>query len=180
MKKTAALLGALALFFNSAASAGHHEGGHDSLVKKTLLASLDGSFEKIDALANEFSEEQYGWRPAEGIRSVKDSILHVAAANYFLGGRLGGEIPEGVKPRSFEKEIESKQEAIETLNASIKFIKAAIKKNSEEDLAEVVNLFGNEAPKMRAAFVVAEHANEHLGQLIAYARSTGVVPPWSK
>jgi len=24
------------------------------------------------------------------------------------------------------------------------------------------------------------HANEHMGQLVAYARMTGVVPPWSK
>jgi uncharacterized damage-inducible protein DinB len=24
------------------------------------------------------------------------------------------------------------------------------------------------------------HANEHMGQLIAYARMSGVVPPWSK
>jgi len=24
------------------------------------------------------------------------------------------------------------------------------------------------------------HANEHMGQLIAYARMTGVTPPWSK
>jgi uncharacterized damage-inducible protein DinB len=24
------------------------------------------------------------------------------------------------------------------------------------------------------------HANEHMGQLIAYARMAGVVPPWSK
>jgi uncharacterized damage-inducible protein DinB len=23
------------------------------------------------------------------------------------------------------------------------------------------------------------HANEHMGQLVAYARMTGVVPPWS-
>jgi len=24
------------------------------------------------------------------------------------------------------------------------------------------------------------HANEHMGQLIAYGRMTGVVPPWPK
>jgi len=24
------------------------------------------------------------------------------------------------------------------------------------------------------------HANEHMGQLLAYARMTGIVPPWSK
>ena len=24
------------------------------------------------------------------------------------------------------------------------------------------------------------HANEHMGQLVAYARMTGVVPPWSR
>jgi hypothetical protein len=27
---------------------------------------------------------------------------------------------------------------------------------------------------------LATHAHEHLGQAIAYARSVGTVPPWSK
>jgi hypothetical protein len=26
---------------------------------------------------------------------------------------------------------------------------------------------------------IAEHAGEHLGQQIAYARMNGIVPPWS-
>jgi uncharacterized damage-inducible protein DinB len=29
-------------------------------------------------------------------------------------------------------------------------------------------------------FLIANHMHEHLGQSIAYARTNGVVPPWSK
>jgi hypothetical protein len=29
-------------------------------------------------------------------------------------------------------------------------------------------------------FFLANHTHEHLGQLIAYARNNGIVPPWSK
>ncbi len=37
---------------------------------------------------------------------------------------------------------------------------------------------GNTISYLFTAFVADQH--EHLGQLIAYARMNGVVPPWSK
>jgi hypothetical protein len=33
---------------------------------------------------------------------------------------------------------------------------------------------------MRFLLIFVEHVHEHLGQLIAYARSNSVVPPWSR
>lgn len=180
VNKHAAFFGAVALLLTSLAYAGHDEAASDSLFHKTLKVSLDNSFEKVQSLARAFNEEQYAWRPAEGVRSVKESILHVAAANYFLGSKLGATMPEGLNPWTLEEEVEGKEATIRTLNESITFVIAAILATETSDLAEVIDLFGSQAPKMSAAFAVAEHANEHLGQLIAYARSVGVVPPWSK
>lgn len=179
MKKLPLILCSLILC--SVGYSNHHmEKAEQSVFQKAFLGRLASTNEKILSLAEAFSEEQYGWRPAEGIRSVKDTLLHTAAANYGIGSMLGATMPEGLDPWGLEKAIETKAEAIKTLRESIEFATAAIQHSSEEDLATTINLFGNPATKMTAALIIGEHANEHLGQLIAYARSTGVVPPWSK
>ena len=43
-----------------------------------------------------------------------------------------------------------------------------------------VKLFGRDMTKQGALMLILEDQHEHLGQSIAYARSNGVVPPWSK
>lgn len=181
MKNLTLVCGALALLFSTTAFSEHHEDvDTQSVFHASFLGNLERANGKVLSLAEAFSEEQYGWRPAEGIRSVKDSILHMASANYFIASQLGSAIPEGINPRELESEIEGKANAIATLTASIAFVTEAIEGIDEEDLATEIKMFGNDMPKMAAVLVVGAHANEHLGQLIAYARSTGVVPPWSQ
>jgi uncharacterized damage-inducible protein DinB len=46
--------------------------------------------------------------------------------------------------------------------------------------AKPVKLFGRDMTKLGALMLLLEDQHEHLGQSIAYARSNGVVPPWSK
>jgi uncharacterized damage-inducible protein DinB len=48
------------------------------------------------------------------------------------------------------------------------------------DLDATVELFGQERTKAQVVYLLGTHYHEHLGQSIAYARSIGVVPPWSK
>jgi uncharacterized damage-inducible protein DinB len=43
-----------------------------------------------------------------------------------------------------------------------------------------VKLFRRDMTKLGALMLILEDQHEHLGQSIAYARSNGVVPPWSK
>ncbi len=171
---SAALLAGLA----TSSFAAHHGGG-GSVFAKTFLGTYGNETDKLVSLAEAFSEEGMKWRPAEGIRSVRESILHVAAANYFIGSRLGGEMPEGLNPREFEKTITSKEETVQTLKDSIAFIKSTVGHMNDEALNESIKMFGQDMNKMGAVLVVGGHAYEHLGQLIAYARSYGVVPPWS-
>jgi uncharacterized damage-inducible protein DinB len=48
------------------------------------------------------------------------------------------------------------------------------------DLARKVHIADRDATVDGIYLRILVHANEHMGQLIAYARMTGVMPPWSK
>ena len=136
--------------------------------------------DKVVQLGNAIPVEKYSWRPAEGIRSVKESMMHVASANYFFGSMLGAKMPEGMNPQTLEKKEMSKEEAIKILNESIAFARDAVKNMDPSKMDDTVSFAGNEFNKRQVIFIIGDHVAEHLGQLIAYARSNGVVPPWSQ
>ena len=48
-----------------------------------------------------------------------------------------------------------------------------------DDLDKTVEFFGQKMSERALLLVTLGHVHEHLGQLIAYARANGVVPPWS-
>ena len=148
-------------------------------VEGSARRTIDASGKVVD-LGGAFSEEGFNWRPAEGVRSVREVLLHTASANFFLGSVLGAKIPDDVNPRELENTVEGKDEVLEVLKRSIDFASAAVKELPEEELATEVDLFGRKAPKMMAVMIIGAHANEHLGQLIAYARTNRIVPPWSR
>ena len=150
-----------------------------STFHSTFLSSYDAATDKVMQLADAFSEDQYAWRPAEGVRSVSEAMMHVASANFFFASMLGSKVPDGINPRELEKTVTTKEDVQKMLKKSVMHARKAVENTSAESLEEEIDLFGNKAPKMRLVFLVSDHANEHLGQLIAYARSAGVVPPWS-
>ena len=69
------------------------------------------------------------------------------------------------------------QEALKTSYANLQ---KAITGLSDNDLQTPVKLFGRDMTKQAALMLIIEDQHEHLGQSIAYARTNGVVPPWSK
>ncbi|MCF8261305.1 MAG: DinB family protein [Melioribacteraceae bacterium] len=148
--------------------------------QKDILIGFDSHVDKISSLANEFPADKYDWRPAEGIRSVKDSFMHLASANFFLSTYLGKMLPEGINPRELEKTIGNKEEALKILTQVFEHSRDAINSLPASQLDDEVELFGQKATKRRVILIIEDHMSEHLGQLIAYARSTEVTPPWSK
>ena len=165
----------------SAFGGGHKSSENLTTFQKSFLAHFSGETDKLVQLAEAFSEDGMDWRPAEGIRSVREAILHAAGANYFFAGRFfDTETPEGVDPRAFDKTVTSKAETVKVLKASIAHVKKAISSLDEAGLNENIKIFGSDAPRMQAVMLAGGHCYEHLGQLIGYARSSGVVPPWSQ
>ena len=59
-------------------------------------------------------------------------------------------------------------------------VRSAVAGMSEADLEAPTRLYGSDVAHWGVLFQLVAHMNEHLGQSIAYARSNGVVPPWSR
>jgi uncharacterized damage-inducible protein DinB len=130
---------------------------------------------KFAALARVMSGK-YHWKPGEGVRSVGDVFNLIVTENRMLAGVLSGTPNTGAKSAPIT-DAEKLQEA---LKASYIDLQKAIAGLSDNDLQAPVKLFGRDMTKQGALFLILEDQHEHLGQSIAYARSNGVVPPWSK
>ncbi len=58
-------------------------------------------------------------------------------------------------------------------------VRAVVAGMSDGDLEAGTRLYGRDVAKWAVLLQLVAHMNEHLGQSIAYARTNGVVPPWS-
>jgi uncharacterized damage-inducible protein DinB len=151
----------------------------DNLAQTTIQALLTGNQDQVIQLAEAFSEEQYDWRPAEGVNSVGEALLHVAGGNYFLASKMGFAPPEDVDMMNLGK-ITGKENIIAALKKSNAFVLDKIVMVETASLNEEVDFGFAKMNKLGGLLAIMEHNGEHKGQLIAYARSNDVVPPWSK
>jgi uncharacterized damage-inducible protein DinB len=69
---------------------------------------------------------------------------------------------------------------VEILAVSMDHVRSVLGAMSDADLEASTTLYGREVAKCAVLLQLVTHMNEHLGQSIAYARSNGVVPPWSR
>ena len=151
---------------------------NDMLVQGTIKGILQQNQGQVIQLAEAFSEDQYGWRPMEGVNSVGEALLHVAGANYFIGSKMGIAPPEDVDMMNLAK-ITGKDNIIAALKKSNEFALGVVSKVESGQFGEEVDFGFAKFNKLAGLLVIMEHNGEHKGQLIAYARSNGVVPPWS-
>lgn len=157
-------------------------------VMEALMRDLAGVEEKLIGLAEAMPESAYGWRPAEGVRSVSEVLMHVAADNYFLptAADVAAPAATGIKPndypsvQAFEGRAATKAEAIAATRASFAHLRSAMQKADAPFMAKQLSLFGMDMSGMDLWVMTTTHLHEHLGQMIAYARANGVVPPWSR
>lgn len=182
MKKALCLTFVLALAAVARPALAHDHGEAKSaggVIKAEVIRNIDDAEKKLLQLAEATPAEKYTWRPAEKVRSTGEVFMHVAGGNYFLPTLWGVKLPEGVKPREFEKDAGDKAKVIETLKKSFEYARQAINSTSDADLDRAIKIFGEDGTVREVVLLIATHGHEHLGQSIAYARMNGVVPPWS-
>lgn len=147
-------------------------------VRGDILAWIEDAEKKLVGLAEAMPAEKYGWRPAEGVRSVGEVYMHAATANLGIPRMIGIDPPMKME-QGMEKKITGKAEIIELLKKSFAHLKDAIGKVSDADLDKATKMFGRESTYRNVLMLLVAHNHEHLGQSIAYARTNGVTPPWS-
>jgi uncharacterized damage-inducible protein DinB len=148
-------------------------------IRTAFLDDLKEEQEKIVGLAEAFPADKFTWRPAGDVRSVSETLLHLATANFGFPNAWGVKPPEGLDLRGLATSTTDKAKVIAVVKQSYDHMRTAVSNLSDADLEKRVKFFGDDATIADILFHTANHQHEHLGQLIAYARMNGVVPPWT-
>lgn len=130
-------------------------------------------------LADAIPAEKYNWRPVEGVRTIGEVYMHVASGNYGFARMFGTPTPAGVDPKAMMAASGDKAKVIEALKDSFAHFRGAILAIKDSDLDKEIKTPRGETTIRGSFFLISGHYGEHLGQSIAYARSIGVVPPWT-
>jgi uncharacterized damage-inducible protein DinB len=135
--------------------------------------------QQLIALAEATPAEKFAWRPAQGVRSTSEVYMHIVDANFYLLSVTGAKMPADLKEDA-GKTVTSKAEVIRWLKRSLDAVREAHLALKPGDLQRKVHIEDRDATVDGMYLRIIVHANEHMGQLVAYARMTGVVPPWAK
>ena len=152
-------------------------------VRDRYLADMDTLHKKVVALANAIPADKYSWRPSKDVRTVSEVFMHIAGEwYYFMPMAFAAKAPAGFVPKDSLPALEKTRTTKALVLAELD--KAWAHGRNEVATADVSKLTGTYKPWSitidDAANIMGGDLHEHLGQLIVYARSVGVKPPWTK
>ena len=151
-----------------------------------LVKDVEDLETKVTSLAKAMPEAAWAWRPGAGVRSGGEVFQHIATDNYFIPLFLGVDAPpaSGIKndyktAMAYETRKISRDEILADLTKSFAHLKQAMLATNPAKLTDAIEMFGQTWSRQRVLILATTHLHEHLGQLIAYARSNSIKPPWS-
>jgi uncharacterized damage-inducible protein DinB len=148
---------------------------------QAVLESWNDIGRKLIAMAEDFPEDKYDFKPTPAQRSFAEQLLHAAGVNYFFTN-----LAMGLKPPAEE---DPKREQYKTKADVVAFVKksfadgaAAIKAKGDKGMNDLlVDPDSNQQSRVSdTAYGFIEHSGEHYGQLAVYYRVAGMVPPESR
>jgi uncharacterized damage-inducible protein DinB len=151
-------------------------------VKAEFLRNYNDAADKAMRLADVVPADKYTWKPTPEVRGFSAVFMHIAAANFNFGRRVGGTLPEGVQlGPGFDTSATDKDKVQATLKQSVEFVRATVGAMSDADFEKTFQTPSGASRSYRdVLFALASHTHEHLGQAIAYTRMAGMVPPWTE
>jgi uncharacterized damage-inducible protein DinB len=162
---------------NSAVSPDRTAPSYD--MKGQSLVDLEAVQKKFVDLANAVPADKFTWRPSADSRSFAEVLLHVAGERYGILALMGAAPPEGFDGKTFEKSTTDKARIVAELNKSWEFTQKTINEMRNADFARLLPKLGPQANAGDVVYILVADAHEHLGQVVAYARENGIVPPWT-
>ncbi len=146
---------------------------------QAVLESWNDIGRKLVAMAEDFPESKYDFKPAPAQRSFAEQLLHVAGSNDLFTAVAKGEKPVDDESRAHYK---SKADVVAYLKKSFADGAAIIKSKGDAGMAQtVVTAESHETVQLSdLAYGLIEHSGEHYGQLVVYYRIAGMVPPESR
>jgi len=148
---------------------------------QALLDSWNDVGRKLIAMAEDFPENKYDFKPVPAQRSFAEQLLHAANANYsFTNPAMGRKMPAEEDPK--RADFKTKADVVAFVKKAFEDGAAAIKFKGDKGLNDLlVDPFANQQVRVSdMAWGLLEHSGEHYGQLVVYYRVAGLVPPESR
>ena len=148
---------------------------------QAVLESWNDVGRKLIAMAEDFPEDKFDFKPTPAQRSFAEQLLHAAGANYFFTNLAMGQKPPA--------EEDPKRDQYKTKADIVTFVKksfadgaAAIKAKGDKGMNDLLaDPFAHQQMRVYdLAYGFIEHCGEHYGQLVVYYRLAGLVPPESR
>jgi hypothetical protein len=136
---------------------------------------------KLIAMAEDFPDDKYDFKPTPAMRSFAERLIHAAHANEFFTNALRAQpMPAMDDPK--RDQFKTKAEVVGFVKKSFLDGAAAIKVKGDKGMSDqVVDPFSNQQTTINSfAYGFIEHSGEVYGQLTVYYRLAGLVPPESR
>ena len=136
---------------------------------------------KLIAMAEDFPEDKYDFKPTPAVRSFAERLIHAAFANqFFTNTLLGQKLPGMDDPK--RDQFKTKADVVAFVKQSFAGGAAAIKAKGDKGMPDlVVDPFTNSQTRVSDfAQGFIEHSGEIYGQLTVYYRVAGLIPPESR
>lgn len=154
--------------------------------------AVDGTYAWVEGqfvpAAEAMPEDKFDFAPTggefKGVKTFAQQVKHIAAVNYFLGGKLLGEKPpaEIGNPEQGPDNLKTKAEILQYLKGSFAYARKAISsitaKNGTTSMPAPFG--GGTTTPLGLATLLAFHGMDHYGQMVVYLRLNGIVPPASR
>ena len=148
---------------------------------QVVLSQWNEVGRKLIAMAEDFPEDKYDFKPTPAQRTFAEQILHASASMYYFT-----DTAQGQKPRYPD---DPKRDGLKTKAEIVAFAKKCV-----EDGATLIKSKGDKGmtewitePESKQqvqvsdlAYGLTEHSGEHYGQLVVYYRVAGLIPPESR
>jgi hypothetical protein len=161
---------AFVLFIVFLATESYAQSARPESLRDMLLGKWNEIGEKVTALAEEFPEDKYDFRPVPGVRTFAEQLRHVAFWNLFVAKTARGEKIDPAINELSKSEYPTKASIVAILKQTVADGAAELKKRDGTPPLRDTDLW--------VTFI--EHSGEHYGQMVVYFRLNGLVPPASR
>ncbi len=146
-----------------------------------VLAAWNDVARKLIAMAEDFPEDKYDYKPTPAQRTFAEQLLHAAGASYFFINPVMGKNPPAAEDPKRDQ-YKTKAEVVAFVKKCFADGAAAIQSKGDKGMSDlVVDPFEHKQFRVSdLAYGFIEHSGEHYGQLVVYYRLSGLVPPESR
>jgi uncharacterized damage-inducible protein DinB len=148
---------------------------------QVVLSQWNEIGRKLIAMAEDFPEDKYDFKPTPAVRTFAEQLLHVTSSMYYFTDPATGQKPRfGEDPK--RDGLKTKAEIVAFAKKCVEDGAAVIKSKGDKGMSELITDPESKQQEQISdlAYSLTEHSGEHYGQLVVYYRVAGLVPPESR